>query len=126
MGARKRVERGRERGDKTGCGPFNPPPPPTPPPAPLDNPPRTRDGPPAPRPPLWETNVQCYPTRCRTPGPGGRGEMQLETAKNVMQKKMQIKAFTPPPPCQNGACDTNLSMDCHKKRRLKARQMQKK
>ena len=49
--------------------------------------------------------------------------MQIGTAKNAVQK-MQMNAFAPPR-CQNGACDTNLSMDGHNKRKMKARQMQR-
>ena len=43
-----------------------------------------------------------------------------------MQKKCKYMHLQPPPPCENGACDTNLSIDCHNKRKLKARQKYKK
>ena len=55
-------------------------------------------------------------------GAGGECKWRLQ---NAMQKTMHINAFASPPPPQNGACDTNLSMDCHNKRKLKGGQMQK-
>ena len=54
---------------------------------------------------------------------GGGGGCKLRLQKTRLKKCNYM--HLDPPPCQNGACDTNLSMDCHNKRKLNARKMQK-